>query len=142
VHHRNSASLIKVRVGIFVRGRAVRGPASMANSKTTLDRVLLQRAGKTFVDFAFFLSDHQVRSVDDRHAGAVITAVFKPPQALKQNGRRRFLTDVSDNATHIFELYIVRFGDDKQFKVHPHPYWKKYRAFPGGGCKKKNFDGD
>ena len=89
----------------LVRRRTVSRPAGVADTDTTIDRLILQYARQAFVDFAFFLWDYQV-GIDDGNAGTVVAAIFEPPQSLKENWRRRFLTDIADNSTHSIRLTV------------------------------------
>src|SRR5215469_1896598 len=105
VHHGDPLGLVKMRMGILISGRTVRGPARMADPQAALRRLLLQHARQPLVDLPLLLSHHQILGVDHRHTRAVIAAVFQPPQPLQQNGRRRLLTYISDYATHRTTLY-------------------------------------
>ena len=94
------AGLIEVRMGIFVRGRAVRGPARVADAEISLDRFGFQKARKAFADFAHFLANEQIAATHHSHAGAVIAAIFQPPQSFEQDGRGRLFANVSNDAAH------------------------------------------
>src|SRR6185312_6528232 len=95
-----------MRMRILIGGRSVRGPARVANAETALRRLLYQSLGEPLVDLALLLPNRQVGSIDYRHPGAVVTAVLQPAQSLKENGRRRFLADISDNATHSMRITV------------------------------------
>ena len=58
------AGLIEVRMGIFVRRRAVRGPARVADAEIAGDRVGFQKAREALVDLALFLADEQSPSLN------------------------------------------------------------------------------
>ncbi len=97
------AGLVEVRMGIFVRRRAVRGPARVADADGSGDRLGFQQAREALVDFALFLADQQAVAIQHGHARAVVAAIFQPPQSFEQDGRGRFFSDVSNDAAHKFE---------------------------------------
>ena len=80
VNDRNASGLVEMRVRILISGRAVRRPARVANAEAALGRLRLQNLGQTFVNLALFLPDNQI-GIDHRYAGAVVTAIFEPPQS-------------------------------------------------------------
>ena len=96
------AGLIELRMGIFVRRRAVRGPARVADAEVARDRFGFQQAREALADLALFLAHEQVAAAHQSHARAVVAAIFQPPQSFEQDGRGRFFPDVSDDAAHKF----------------------------------------
>ena len=102
----DSAGLIQVRMGIFVRGRAVRGPARVADAEISLDRFGFQKSREPLANFALFLAHEQVAAAHHGNACAVVAAIFQPPQSFKQDGRGRFFPDVSNDAAH--KIFIGR----------------------------------
>ena len=101
VHHHDLAGAIAVRVGVFLGGTPVRGPAGVADAVGAVQRLeadgLLQVA-----QLAFGAADLQPVAIA-RHgdAGGVIAAVFQPLQPVQDDGHNPLLTNVSDNATHV-----------------------------------------
>ena len=85
------AGLIQMRMGVFVRGRAMSGPAGMADAKESGGRHVPQQGGQALVELALSLSNLQRAVVEHGHAGAVIAAVLQPAQSLEQDRRRLFL---------------------------------------------------
>ena len=94
------AGLVELRMGIFVRGRAVRGPAGVADAEISLDRFGFQKPCESLADFSHFLANEQIAAAHQSHARAVVAAIFQPPQSFEQDGRGRLFTDVSNDAAH------------------------------------------
>jgi hypothetical protein len=92
--------LVEVRVGVLVRRRAVRGPAGVADADAALDGLGGDEPGEALVNLALLLAGEQFGVTKQRHAGAVVAAVFQPPQAVEENGSRLLLADVADDAAH------------------------------------------
>ncbi len=96
------AGLVQVRMGILIGRRAVGGPARVADAEVARDRFGLQtRRAKPSSILPFSCAGAGRPSREHGHARAVVAAIFQPPQAFEQDGRRCFLADVSDNAAHI-----------------------------------------
>src|ERR1017187_999473 len=55
----NPAGLVELGMGIFVRGRTVRGPTRVADAEISLDRFGFQKPGESLADFALFLANEQ-----------------------------------------------------------------------------------
>ena len=100
VDHCDPAARVEVRVGVFVRRRAVCGPAGVADTHLAGSGPGIQDLAKTFIDLSFFLARLQFRAVQHAQAGAVVAAVFEPAQPLQEDGRRLLLADVAYNAAH------------------------------------------
>jgi len=80
-----------VRVGIFVGGRSVGGPAGMTDSELACDGFLTQQWGEAFVDFAFPFPDLEAGLGQNRDAGAIVAAVFQAAEASTRMGAADFL---------------------------------------------------
>ena len=96
------AGSIEVRMAVSVGRNAVRGPARVADAEAAGGRFGFQNAGEALVNPALFLAQRESIAVQHRHAGAVIAAIFQPPQSFEQDGRGRFFSDVSNDAAHNF----------------------------------------
>ena len=103
VDDRNPAGLVEVRMGIDVGRRAVSGPARVANAEIPATGSDFSRRARPSSILPILLADEQFATVQDSDAGAVVAAIFQPPQTLEEDGRDRFLTDVSNDAAHIFK---------------------------------------
>ena len=57
-------------------------------------------AGQAVLQFAHLFANGQTALRKHGQARAVITAILQAPQGFQQDGRRCFLTDVSDDAAH------------------------------------------
>ncbi len=102
VDHGNPARLVGMGMGIDVGGRAMGGPAGVANADATGNRFGLQQRRETLADASHPLAHGEAIAVQHGHSGAVVAAIFQPAQPFQQDGRRRLFTDISDDATHIF----------------------------------------
>src|SRR5262249_7043589 len=78
----------EVGVGVAVGGRAVGGPAGVADAVAAGGGALVQVLGQVG-DAAGALAQVEAVAGQGRQAGAVITAVFQAPQPLAED-RRRF----------------------------------------------------
>ena len=95
----DAAIAAEVRMGVAVGGRAVGGPARVADADAAGRRLLLQMSGQ-FGDAAGPLADVQMRAGQRGHAGAVVAAIFQPPQALDKDRFRLSIAHVTDDAAH------------------------------------------
>ncbi len=100
------AGLVEVRMGILITRWTVRGPAGVGNAGFARCRVGDQFAGDALVNLALFLADQQVRGMQHGNSRAVIATIFQPTQSLQQDGRGRFLTDVSNNSAHELPISV------------------------------------
>ena len=73
---------VRVDVGCF----AVSRPASVADSSRAVDRVGFDEPAQ-FVDSALTFPDADFTIVLNGNSGAVVTTIFKPPQAFQQKIR-------------------------------------------------------
>ena len=81
VHQRHDAVAADVRMGVFVGGRAVCGPARMPQADRAADRKLLE-LGHQVVDPPGRLGHREAAvAVDRHHAGTIVAAVLEPAQA-------------------------------------------------------------
>ena len=120
MNHGDAPALIQVRMCVFVGGRAMRGPAGVADAQRSCQRVSLQKPRQALLDLAFLLLNLQGTIVEDRHPGTVVTAIFEPPQAFEQDGRRLALADVAYNAAHN-SAFISRPSTVCLIQCHPKP---------------------
>ncbi len=99
VHHRQLLAG-EVRMGVGLAGHAVGGPASMGDAQATEQRLLHQRLFQRG-DLADAAAATQLAVVGvDRHAGAVVAAVFEALEALDENGTDITLGNRADNSAH------------------------------------------
>ena len=89
----------EVRVGVAVGRAAVRGPARVADA-VAAGRGLVRDELAEFRDPPGLLAQVQFVARARDHAGAVVAAVFEPPQAFEQNRRRLASTSKANNSTH------------------------------------------
>jgi hypothetical protein len=94
----DAAGLIEMRVGVFVAGRTVSGPAGVADADGAANGFGLELASQAFVDFPLLLAYLERGVVDDAQASAVVAAIFEAAQAVDQNGSCLLFADVSDDA--------------------------------------------
>jgi hypothetical protein len=59
------AGLVEVRMGIFIGGRAVGGPAGVADAEAAGDGLNLEKPGQALVNLALLLADFQSRAIED-----------------------------------------------------------------------------
>src|SRR5450755_3475559 len=100
VHHDNAPGAIAMGMSVLFRGTAVRGPASVADAVSAIDRLepddFLEVA-----QLAFSAADLQALAIAaDRNSGGVVTAIFEPFQPIQNDRHNAFLSDISDDATH------------------------------------------
>ena len=105
VHDDDAAGAITVRMRIFLRGAAMRGPAGMANAIGAVDRL---QADDFFevAQLAFGAADLQSVAVPgNRDAGGVISAIFQPLEPIQNDGHDSLLPHISHNAAHAKLLF-------------------------------------
>src|SRR2546423_11604398 len=96
----DAATAIAMRVRVFFRGTAVRGPTGVTNAVGTIDRVVSQDLFEV-AQLAFGSANLQLVILVNRgNAGGVVAAIFKLPQTLDDQGYDLFVSDVSDYSTH------------------------------------------
>ena len=100
MNDRQPLGLGVMRMGIDRIGFAMRRPAGVRDTYGSAG-VLVRRISLQLGDFAFRLIDIQFSLlVDERHAGAVITAILKTMKSFDQNRVRRAATYISYNSAH------------------------------------------
>ena len=95
---------VAVRVGVFLGGTPVRGPAGVADAVGAVQRL---EADDLFqvAQLALGAADLQAFAVaGDRNAGGVVAAVLEPAQAVNDDRHYALLTNVSNNAAHVITL--------------------------------------
>ena len=97
VDYRDRARL--VRMGIALRGAAMRRPSRMADSDRSLKRRAVERAAQV-LELADRAADFHPGAVDRRHAGRVVAAILQPRERAEQNRHRLGRAHVSDYSAH------------------------------------------
>ena len=88
-----------MRMGVVLRGLAVRRPAGVADA----DRAAERRCGKfrlEVLELAFGAPPVQPAVLERRHAGGIIAAIFEPLQRSDNRARDRPGPENPDNSTH------------------------------------------
>ncbi len=88
-----------VRMGVALRGAAVRGPSRMADSDRSRKRCAVERAAQ-ILELADRAADFHPGAVDRRHTGRVVAAILKPRERAQQNRHRLRRAHVSDYSAH------------------------------------------
>ena len=65
----------------------MRRPAGVPDAQIPFDGVGFEQSRQAFADFPLLLAELQFIPVQHRDAGAVIAAIFQPPQSFQQDGR-------------------------------------------------------
>ncbi len=99
VNHGNAPALVQVGMSVRSGGRAVSGPPGVAHSQGTRSRVALYVLHQDR-KLAGGLLDLDAATVDNRHAGRVVTPVLHAPQPLQQNWGGLLGADVAYDSTH------------------------------------------
>src|SRR5207247_563599 len=97
---RDPAALVQVRVRVFVRRRAVGGPAGVADAQLAGGGEGLEEPREALVNFPLLLARLKVAAVEHAHTRAVVTPVLQPPQPFEEDGRRLQFSDVAYDAAH------------------------------------------
>src|SRR6478672_1679591 len=118
VHKRDFSALVKMRMRIFVGHFPMGSPARVADAVLPRGRFLGHQFGKVRDPSGAFARLHLL-PVYDGHAGGVVTAIFEPPQAVQEYGRRFRATDISDNSTHNFRSGIIAYFPPLRWSVIP-----------------------
>ena len=97
------------RVGVGVgRGRgAVRRPAGMRDTRRARRRIARQLDDQV-AELTGSAPADELAAVDRADPGAVIAAVFHPPQAVDQTIRHLFPADDTDDAAHAYAIFLFR----------------------------------
>ncbi len=99
VNDRDAAIVAEMRVGVFNRGFAVRGPTRVPNADIAAKRGGGENAGEG-IQFADSLTDVEFTGVDDADTSGIVAAVLKAPQALETDLWSLTGADVTYYATH------------------------------------------
>ena len=100
MHDDDSPRAIAMRVSIFFSGTAVGGPAGMADSIGSIERLEADNFFEV-AEFAFGAADLQAVTIAaNRDTGGVITAIFEPPQTIQNDRYNPLLANISDNSAH------------------------------------------
>ena len=99
VHDGHDVRRVRLRVCIDAVGRAVRGPARVADAGAAGQRGGIPARGE-IGDAPAVLLDAQRRSVVDGHACRVVAPVAEQADALHEDGQGLRATDVADDAAH------------------------------------------
>ena len=105
VNDRNIALHIRMRMGVQVAGLAMGGPAGVPNAQRARQGMLRQPLTKV-VQAPLCLGHAKLSRLHDRHARAVIPAIFQVRQAVQQNVLRIFRTNVANDAAHAVEFLL------------------------------------
>ena len=89
----------RMRMGVVLRGLAVRRPAGVADANRAAER---RRGQLRFEvpELAFGAAPVQPAVLDRRHPGGIIAAIFEPLQRGDNRARDRFSPENPDNSTH------------------------------------------
>src|SRR5438874_2163653 len=100
----NLAGAIAMRMGIFLGGAAMGGPAGVANAVGAVERL---EANDLFqiAQLAFGAADLEAITISAHgNAGRVIAAIFEAPQAIQDDRNDPLLTYISHNSAHAMLL--------------------------------------
>ena len=107
VYHREPAVLTDLGVGVDVRRRAMGRPAGMAYTNRALHRAAALNQIREDLKPPLGLDHLQAQGrVIDRHTGGIVSAIFQPRQAVQQDGRSRFRSDIAYNTTHMNNSFL------------------------------------
>ena len=84
VNDGDAPARIKMRVGIVIRGRPVRGPAGVPQARGAGRGAGLHHRSQPLINAARFLPQLQLRAVEHGHARAVVAAIFQPAQSFEE----------------------------------------------------------
>jgi hypothetical protein len=76
------------------------GPPGVANSAAPRVRLGRQEGFESLIDLALALEQVEPAALEQRHPGAIVTAVLKPSKSFQKNGAGSTFADVSDDAAH------------------------------------------
>ena len=119
VHHDDVALAIAVRVGVFLGGTAVRGPARVADAEGAIDRVHADGFFEV-AQLALGAADGELFVVAvDRESRGIVSAIFEALQAVQNDRNGAMGTDVADNSTHNFIIRGAIGGPARARHVNP-----------------------
>src|SRR5436305_5927088 len=96
VHDRDSAGAVGVGMCVAVRGGPMGGPTRVSDAERAGELPLGDR-GVQVGQLAGATLDRDLVTVEDGHAGGVVTAVLEPAQALHDNVESGLLPDIADD---------------------------------------------
>ena len=100
VHDGQRARAVGVRMGVAIRGRAVRGPARVADADARPGHGIFQQGVLEIGDLAGAAADIEPVAVDDRQAGRVVSAVLEALEPFDQEGCRLLVTHIAHDPAH------------------------------------------
>ncbi len=103
VDQRNATRLVDVRMGVGRGGRAVGGPAGVADAQPPVGHAAIELLGE-HPQLPSGLAQREAVAVDHGDAGGVIAAVLHPPQSLHQDRRGLLRSHITHDATHAMLL--------------------------------------
>jgi len=99
VHHHNLPGAVAMRVRVFFRGTAMRGPACVSDAVSAFNRRFLESFLKV-PQFSGRAADFQLAVVHYGNSGGVVAAVLQLAQAFNYDGDDFFRSYVTDNSAH------------------------------------------
>ncbi len=100
VHHDDFAGAIAMRMGIFLGGAAVRGPARVSDAVDAFERSDADRLFE-IAQFSRRAADFQLAVVaHDGDAGGVVSAVFEAPEPVQDQRHNALRADIADDSAH------------------------------------------
>src|SRR5436189_3264630 len=100
VNHYNLAAAIAVRMCVFFSGAPVSGPAGVSDTVSSVERLEPDHFFQ-IAQFAFGSPNLKTLAVAaDRNSSRVIPAVFKPPQAIQNDGNDPFFANITHDSAH------------------------------------------
>jgi hypothetical protein len=83
-----------MRVRVFRRRHAVRGPASVGDADGSVQRLRIERVLKG-LDLAHRAQSGHMPVIEHRQAGRIVAAIFQTTQPLHEDGKGRFCTSIN-----------------------------------------------
>ena len=112
VHDDDFAGAIAVRMGIFLGGAAVRGPARVADAVDAVERSDANRFFE-IAQLARGAANFQLAVIaDDGDSGRVVAAIFEAAQAVENQRHNALWADITDDSAHDGMLLGKLPGDD------------------------------
>ena len=103
VHDDDLAGAVLVRMGVLLRGPAVRGPARVADAVDSLERLRVDGLLEVH-ELARAAPSLDLPVADDGDACGVVAAIFEPPQPVDEDGHDFLRAEIADDSAHIFLL--------------------------------------
>ena len=113
VHDDDLAGAVLVRMGVLFGRPAVRGPARVADAVDAFERLRVDRLLEVD-ELARASAALDLPVADDGDARRVVTAIFKPPQSVDEDGHDFLRAEISDDSAHTcllstFYFLLIRF---------------------------------